>query len=381
MNFEPVNSHEKTAIQLCHDYKIPFFDVAQQYSDVLKNEGYKVVTVFLRGDSDADIEKVSISDETMFLGLSAREIKGLKIRLIFKLIRLCRQWDVCLIVAHRSKAIYLSSLAAFFLPHVKILGVAHRYGFYQRINRKLLAYMCKDNLRLIGVSNAIRDDMRKALPGFNKQYIQTLYNRLDLANVVKELYSRKEARKRLNIPQGQYAFVNVGRLHPDKDQQTLVAAFAEALPRMENTHLYIVGKGRLEAQLKAQVGRDNLNDKITFLGFVLEVYRYMKAFDCFVLSSDHEPFGMVLLEAIAANLPIITTDCGGAVEINNSKAVFPVGDTKMLARLLIEYRNMPADKRSEFVNPQFRYAESRFSYDAARRSFSELLSVFFTALR
>ncbi|MBW1903552.1 MAG: glycosyltransferase, partial [Deltaproteobacteria bacterium] len=182
---------EKTAIHLCHDYKMPFFDVAQQYSDVLKNDGYKVVTVFLRGDNDESIERKSISDETLFYGLTAKEIKGLKIRLVCRVIKLCKQYEADLIVAHRSKAIYLSSMASFFLPQIKILGVTHRYGFFQRHNRKLLAYMRKKNLRLIGVSNAIRDDIRKLLPGFNAQHIQTLYNRLDFSNVMKTFYSRK----------------------------------------------------------------------------------------------------------------------------------------------------------------------------------------------
>ena len=367
---------KKTAIHLCHDYKMPFFDVAQQYCDVLKNEGYKVITVFLRGDKDESIERKSISDETLFYGLAAKEIKGLKIGLIFRIIKLCKQYEADLIVAHRSKAIYLSSMASFVLPHIKILGVTHRYGFFQRHNRKLLAYIRKKNLRLIGVSNAIRDDIRKFLPGFNEQHIQTLYNRLDFSNIVKALYSRKEARDKLGIPQGQYAFVNVGRLHPDKDQRTLVAGFAEALPEMENTHLYIAGKGRLEKRLKAQVNNLNLNKQITFLGVVPEIYRYLRAFNCFVLSSDHEPFGMVLLEAIAAGVPIITTDCGGAVEINISKAKFSVGDIKMLAELLLEYRKMSATECSELVNAQYSFAESRFSYDAARRFFSELLSSF-----
>ena len=61
------------------------------------------------------------------------------------------------------------------------------------------------------------------------------------------------------------------------------------------------------------------------LGKIPLARQYFKAFDCFVLASDHEPFGMVLLEAMAANLPIISSDCGGAPEV--------VGDTGLLFEL------------------------------------------------
>ena len=57
-----------------------------------------------------------------------------------------------------------------------------------------------------------------------------------------------------------------------------------------------------------------------FLGQVEEARRYFKAFDAFALSSDHEPFGMVLLEAMVAGVPLIATACGGAREVVEGSA-------------------------------------------------------------
>jgi glycosyltransferase involved in cell wall biosynthesis len=64
--------------------------------------------------------------------------------------------------------------------------------------------------------------------------------------------------------------------------------------------------------------------------------RYFPAFDVFALSSDHEPFGMVLLEAMAAGVPVIGTDCGGGREvIEGVGGLFPLGNAAALAETLV----------------------------------------------
>ncbi|MBN0387259.1 glycosyltransferase, partial [Pseudomonas aeruginosa] len=91
--------------------------------------------------------------------------------------------------------------------------------------------------------------------------------------------------------------------------------FAAALPRLpQNSLLAILGSGRLEEQLKDLACELGIGERVLFLGQVEEARRYFKAFDAFALSSDHEPFGMVLLEAMVAGVPLIATACGGARE-------------------------------------------------------------------
>lgn len=67
-----------------------------------------------------------------------------------------------------------------------------------------------------------------------------------------------------------------------------------------------------------------------FLGHVRHGRRYFKAFDLFALTSDHEPFGMVLLEAIAAKVPVVCTDCGGGREVVEGVGRYFLWETVLL---------------------------------------------------
>ncbi|WP_122558829.1 glycosyltransferase, partial [Pseudomonas viridiflava] len=113
------------------------------------------------------------------------------------------------------------------------------------------------------------------------------------------------------------------------DQATLLRGFAQALPNLPaDSRLVILGKGRLEQSLKDLALELGIGPQVLFLGQVPEARRYFKAFDVFALSSDHEPFGMVLLEAMVAGVPVLATACGGAKEVVEGVGVlFALGDS------------------------------------------------------
>jgi glycosyltransferase involved in cell wall biosynthesis len=111
-----------------------------------------------------------------------------------------------------------------------VIGVHHAFGDYQRKGRRLFANLFRKRLSLLGVSDAVRDDMRRCLPQWPAERIQTLYNRIDVDALQASLVPRAEARQALGLDEQAWVVGNVGRLHPDKDQATLLRGFAEALP-------------------------------------------------------------------------------------------------------------------------------------------------------
>src|SRR5690606_27335123 len=137
-------------------------------------------------------------------------------------------------------------------------------------------------------------------------------NRIDIEAGQAEQVSRELAREHRALPHDARVVGNVGRLHPDKDQATWIRDNAPALPQLPaNSLLVIMGSGRLEAQLRTLAAELGVSQSVRFLGQVPNGRRYFKAFDVFAMTSDHEPFGMVLLEAMAAGVPVICSDCGG----------------------------------------------------------------------
>lgn len=334
-------SEQKWVLQFCHCHYDPFMDCARQYAALFKDTEYKVCTVYLTGEPSEDVVKGSASDEVLFLNYSKQEVRGLKISAIRDIKKLVKSRKFSFCIAHRFKPVYISLLAT----GLPVIGVHHSFGEYKRKSRQLIANLFKKRLRLLGVSNAVRDDLRACLPGFKPENIETLYNRIDVEAVQAEQVSREEARIFLGLPQDAWVVGNVGRLHPDKDQATLIRGFARALPNLpEGSLLAIMGSGRLEQQLKSLAVELGVAESVKFLGQIPYGKRYFKAFDLFALTSDHEPFGMVLLEAMAAGVPVITTDCGGAREVVENPAFhFGLGNVEELGALLVHV--LTADKQ------------------------------------
>jgi len=362
---------DRWILQFCHSYYGPFLDVARQYSALFKGVRYKVLTVYLTGEASLAARVGSASDDVIFLNYRSSDVRGLKIGAIKALTRLVASRDIALIIAHRFKPIYIACLATT-LP---IIGVHHAFGDYDRWQRRWFVDIFKKRLALLAVSDAVRDDIRKRLSRWPTDRIETLYNRLDVEAVRAGILQRDRAREILGIPQEVLVVANVGRLHPDKDQATLIRGFSKALPCLPTgTLLVIAGGGPLKSYLQNLAQELDLRDNIRFLGQVPEVRRLFSAFDLFVLSSDHEPFGMVLLEAMAAGVPAMATNCGGAPEIvRNQDLLFGQENSEQLAALLIKFFvDTDEHYRRDIANCGKSRLLNAFSDDIARQRFFSL---------
>lgn len=354
-------------LQFCHGYDGPFLDCARQYAQLFAGTPYQVTTVYLTGEPSIEAEQGSASDEVIFLGYDSQEVRGLKLAAIRALKRILHGRDFRLCIAHRFKPAYVALLAS----DLPVIAVHHAFDDYRRLSRRLFAACFRRRLSLLGVSDAVRDDMRACLPSWPAGRIETLYNRIDVAALKATQVDRQAARQALGLPADAWIVGNVGRLHPDKDQVTLLRGFAEALPQLPaGSLLAILGSGRLEAELKALAGSLGIAGQVRFLGQIPEARRYFRAFDVFALSSDHEPFGMVLLEAMAAGVPLIATDCGGGREVvEGVGTLFPLGDAAALAAGLVRLAGFDEAARAACAQAMERRLQERFSDQAVARRF------------
>ena len=366
-------STERHVLQFCHGYDGPFLDCARQYASLFAGSGYRVTTVFLTGAADPEVAEGCASDEVLFMEFSSRDIRGLKLGAIRKLRNIAASRDFSFCIAHRFKPVYIALLAT----RLPVIGVHHAFGDYQRRSRKLFAHLFRKRLSLLGVSNAVRDDIRKSLPKWPKGRISTLYNRIDIDAVQDGQLPRHEARQALGLPDDAFIVGNVGRLHPDKDQATLIRGFAKALPALpEGSLLAVLGKGRLEQDLKELANELGIGDQVKLLGQVPEARRFFRGFDVFALSSDHEPFGMVLLEAMAAGVPLLATACGGAIEVVEGVGIlFPLGDAERLAQGLQHLAVLTDEQREDCAERMLGRLHERFSDEAVRDAFWRLPQV------
>lgn len=114
----------------------------------------------------------------------------------------------------------------------------------------------------------------------------------------------------LSFIDGKYVYINVARLFYAKGQDDLLRAFSKVHERYPETVLALIGGGPEEATLKSLADELDISNSVYFAGMQQDPDWYMQRADAFVLSSHAEGMPNVVLEAMRARLPVISTDCG-----------------------------------------------------------------------
>ena len=125
--------------------------------------------------------------------------------------------------------------------------------------------------------------------------------------------------KPLSEDDGLLRVVALGRFVKKKGFDTLLEAFALLREEELNIKLTIGGDGPERKALKKLAEDLDICHRVEFIGWVEDVTEYLKGSDLFVLPSRDEPFGIVILEAMAAGIPIVTTKTQGPLEILDKK--------------------------------------------------------------
>jgi glycosyltransferase involved in cell wall biosynthesis len=146
---------------------------------------------------------------------------------------------------------------------------------------------------------------------------------------------RRAVRARWDVPDDSFAILFCAKLQRWKRPQDLLCAFAKIADA--NAYLVFAGEGPLRSALESEAHSLGIADKVRFLGFVnqSELPGTYTASDILVLPSEHEPFGVVVNEAMLCKCPVIVSDRVGAgfdlVREAETGFVFAVGDVTGLA--------------------------------------------------
>jgi len=355
-------------LQISHGYNAPFLGVSNHYESML-NETNEVVTLYLTGNESDEVKQATKASRILFWGCDSKQLKGMKLGLIVKLYKLMKHEKFELVICHRYKAIYLATMVCLLGIKFKQVGVIHAFGAFQSLGRRLLLSSVAKHSVILGVSNSVRDDIRDSMPLFPEDRVRTLYNAIDITEM--ELLPREPARKFLGLSEEQFIIGNVGRLHDDKDQATLIKAFALFNKKIPVSQLVIIGSGRLKASLQQLTNDLGVGEKVRFSGQIDNAKNYYKAFDLFALSSDKEPFGLVLLEAMAAKVPVVASDCGGAKEVVSGAGwLFNFRDVETLAEVMF---SVYLGEKEELLDVALNRLKTQFSIMATKRELTTII--------
>lgn len=221
------------------------------------------------------------------------------------------------------------------------------------------------------ISGAVRD----ALPSSLRDRAGVVYNGFPLPAPSRD---RAGVRDALGIPGDAVAVLAAGRIVPWKKFERVIRALQDPL-RKGDCFLVIAGEAEYweadyQASLKEQVRVLGLTDRVRFAGQVADMSSLYTASDCFVLASEREPFGRVLVEAMLCGLPVAAFDEAGPAEIvehNRTGLLCPPGDEAALGRALARFIDDPALRRrlGEAARTE---AARRFSLQALAESVEAL---------
>ena len=155
--------------------------------------------------------------------------------------------------------------------------------------------------------------------------------------------------------------LTLGRLVKKKGFHVLLEAFAGLLQKTKRKcELHIGGTGPEQAALLAQIESLGLQDKVTLHGWVDDVADFLQGGDLFVLPSLDEPFGIVVLEAMALGLPIVSSDSQGPKEILDDDCAWlaKTGDTESLAAALYSASDNYEERNRKAENALQRFRQN-----------------------
>lgn len=176
--------------------------------------------------------------------------------------------------------------------------------------------------------------------------VVTIYNGIEA--VPYAAADRSVIRREFSIADGAFLLGVVGRLHQQKGHVYLFEALAQVRRRFPDVRLLVVGDGRLRAELAAQTQQQNLTDNIIFTGLRQDIPQILAGLDLFVLPSLWEGLPNVVLEAMAAGLPVVATAVGGTPELvsdDETGLLVPAQDAAALAQAIQRLVENPAMAR------------------------------------
>lgn len=228
--------------------------------------------------------------------------------------KILRKKRVDVVHCHNRKALLYGGLAGTLAPRTRLVYTKHGASHWDGGPTALLGrFVMRRSRAVVAVSQDIERGVR-AGNWASGQRLHTVLNGVDLEQF-RPRADRAEVRQSIGIPTTALVVGTVARLSPEKDQATLLRAFAQVAMALPEARLLLVGDGALRAELEALARELRISERTHLLGERTDVAELLGAMDVFCLPSLTEGTSLTLLEAMATGLPVVATAVGGTPEV------------------------------------------------------------------
>lgn len=229
------------------------------------------------------------------------------------LAKLCEKWDIDVVHCHYLREHYTAILAKRYNKKIRVVYTNHFVLANDALTRLSNRWMDKRQDQIIAVCNKGKEQL--IANGWSGESIQVVFNAVDM----KAWEGGRESstmRQEFGIPEDRVVMLCASRFAHDKGHAYLV----NSLKRLSEITdvpftMVLAGDGDLLEQTREQVKQLGLEDKVIFAGFRKDIKNLYKGSDVYINSSEHEALSFLIIEAMAAGLPVIVTDMGGNRDI------------------------------------------------------------------
>jgi len=226
---------------------------------------------------------------------------------VILLYRFCRKNNIDTIISHMERANIISIIAHLFLKNVSQISVVHSYKYsLERTYKPLIRLLYKYSDRVVCVSKTIE---KMLIQNFKIINTTTIYNAINIDEVQKCKRKKLDSQGEKIFSNARYTYITVWKLRDAKWHLRLLDSFCCLYAKDKNTQLVIIWEWPYRAVLEKRIRELGLWKSVYLVWSKKNIYPYLGAADCFVFSSLWEWFWIVLIEALATWLPVISTDC------------------------------------------------------------------------
>lgn len=293
---------------------------------------------------------------------------------IFKLRHLLKKHKVDILHCHGYKSDVIGFIAALFTG-VKLVTTLHGRWVGETLRQKTHNFfdiaVIKHFGKIATVSQAIKDILLEKKNFIGK--VVVIPNSVDLEKF-RETKDISEVRKNLHINPDARVVGIVGRLSIEKGHRYFLEAAAKIINNINDVVFLIVGEGPLKKDLIECASKLGIQDKVIFAGVRNDIPDIFAMLDIFVLPSLSEGLPMSLLEAMAAQKPIIATEVGGVPSVIKDRETGILIKPKSPEQLAEAINNLLSDKKlaSEIAANARNLAEYELSIDSMAKKYEKV---------
>lgn len=207
---------------------------------------------------------------------------------------------------------------------------------------------------IVGISKKTSHSIKEVYPDYDSK-LQTVYNGYDFKTIL------EKSQEKIDIEIAPQSICAIGRIEENKGSDRVVEVIRLLHQEGKNYHLYFIGAGDMEEELKKRVKEYELEDHVHFLGYQKNPYQYLSQMKVLLSMSKQEGFPGVYVESLSLGIPFVSTDVGGAEELSQEGRFGQIIESNQeAAQAITNYMtsasNFDVDEASQFIQ-QFTIAK------------------------